>query len=101
MMKMAIALAMMLVLTAAVAYVDRSAVARVEFQNQRHAMKVERASRAALKEEAGKQQAEHEKDLASANRKIEALEASAARKLTESTPAPKTDPFCRPGCRIK
>ena len=101
MMKMGIVLAMMLVLAAGVAYVDRSAVARVEAANWRAAIEVERDARAALKEESGKQQAEHEKDLAAANRRIADLKTSAARKRAETTPAPKDDPFCRPGCRIR
>ena len=104
MAKMAIFLAMMLLVAAGVAYVDRSAVSRVEAKNLRHAMAVQRKSRAATERLSAEAAAKHAKDRAAADRRIADLRASAdahRRAAAAARKGGKPSPYCRPGCRIK
>lgn len=99
--KLAIVFGMLMVLVAGVTYVDQSAVARVEAKNWRTAHKAEQQSRKTVETLSAKESREHDAKMATARKRISALEASAARKNARAAPAPKGDPFCRPGCRIR
>ena len=102
MVQMGIALAMMLVIAAGVGFVDRSAVARVEAKNLRHAMTVQRESRETVERESAEAATKHKRNRAKADKAIARLRADAAKRVKAKPPAPpKVDPYCRPGCRLR